>query len=275
MIPLIIHYCWFGGKPLPEDAKKCIESWRKFCPGYAIVEWNESNFDLNSCKYVAQAYDAKKWAFVSDYVRLYALIKYGGVYMDTDVEIKKPLNEFMTLSAFSGFESDVGAITGIMACEKNHPFFKELISEYDGLSFVDKSGNYDLTTNVTRITNKCLLHGLKLNNTMQTIQGFTIYPKEYFCPINPISGRVEITNNTYAIHWFSGSWKSAGERAASEKAKEIMKRFPGKLGCIFAFLYESSQKILHTLKYEGAKALYFRVKRYVENHKYKSIKGKR
>ena len=105
MIPKIIHYCWFGGKPKPELAEKCIESWKKFCPDYEIVEWNEGNFNINSNLYVKQAYEAKKYAFVTDYVRLYALYTQGGIYMDTDVMVLKPLDEYLNHEAFSGFES--------------------------------------------------------------------------------------------------------------------------------------------------------------------------
>ena len=111
MIPKIIHYCWFGGKPLPELAQKCIASWKKYCPDYEIKEWNESNFNLNSCDYVREAYEAKKWAFITDYVRLYAMVTEGGIYMDTDVEVIKPLDPFLKHKAFSGFEDEVSIPT--------------------------------------------------------------------------------------------------------------------------------------------------------------------
>ena len=118
MIPKIIHYCWFGGKELPELAKKCIASWKKYCPDYEIIRWDESNFDLESCQYVKQAYQSKKYAFVTDYVRLYAMYTQGGVYMDTDVELTKNLDKFLDHQGFSGFESEAQIPTGIMAAEK-------------------------------------------------------------------------------------------------------------------------------------------------------------
>ena len=130
MIPKKIHYCWFGGNPLPEMAHRCIESWKKYCPDYEIKEWNESNFDLNCCAYVREAYAAHKWAFVSDVARLQALVSEGGIYMDTDVEVIKPLDELLKYEAISGFESEDRVPTGMMACEKGHKMFAEKYSEF-------------------------------------------------------------------------------------------------------------------------------------------------
>ena len=123
MIPKTIHYCWFGGNPLPDLAVKCIDSWKKYCPDYEIKEWNEKNFNLDACPYVREAYEAKKWAFVSDYARLYAMVTEGGIYMDTDVEVLKPLDEYLDNLAFSGFQTEKEIPTGIMACEKGFPLF--------------------------------------------------------------------------------------------------------------------------------------------------------
>ncbi len=212
IIPKVIHYCWFGRNPLPPSAKKCIDSWKKYCPDYEIIEWNEDNFDINSNKYVKEAYEAKKYAFVTDYVRLYALYNYGGIYMDTDVEVLKPLDEFLGNKAFSGFETIDTVPTGIMACEKEHAFFKELLSYYISRNFIKDDGSYDLTTNVTTITNHCIQAGLKLNNTLQTVAGFTLYPKKYFCPKDHLSGNIHITPETYTIHHFAGSWVSKKDK---------------------------------------------------------------
>ena len=130
MIPKVIHYCWFGGKPLPKLAKKCLASWKKFCPDYEIIRWDESNFDVNGCDYSREAYEAKKWAFVSDYARLKVIVDNGGIYMDTDVEVVKPLDEFLSHEAFSGFENPRSITTGIMACEKGFAPFAEMLNEY-------------------------------------------------------------------------------------------------------------------------------------------------
>ena len=182
MIPKVIHYCWFGGNPLPEMARRCIASWKKHCPDYEIIEWNETNFDLNFNPYVKEAYEAKKWAFVTDVVRLYALVTYGGIYMDTDVEVLKPLDAFLEHEAFSGFEAEDHIPTGIMAAEKGAPMFVELLNDYNGVHFKHEDGTLDLTTNVTRITDACLKHGLVLNNQLQVVNGFALYPNDYFCP---------------------------------------------------------------------------------------------
>ena len=123
MIPKTIHYIWFGGNPLPEDAKRCIDTWKKYCPDYEIKEWNESNFDVAQNDYIKEAYEAKKWAFVSDYARLKVLVEYGGIYMDTDVEVLKPLDRFLSERAFSGFEDADAIPAGIMACEKGFELF--------------------------------------------------------------------------------------------------------------------------------------------------------
>lgn len=223
-IPKIIHYCWFGGKPLPEDAKRYIESWKRYCPDYKIVEWNESNFDLNIVPYVKEAYEAKKWAFITDYVRLYALQLMGGVYMDTDVEVLKNLDEFLNNEGFSGFERIDAIPTGIMASEKDNPFINELLREYDGLHFYRDDGSFDLTTNVTRITNSALKHGVKLNNKKQKIWHFTIYPKEFFCPKDYLTGQINVTRNTYTIHHFAGSWHSPKQQQWQRFEKYIALR---------------------------------------------------
>ena len=269
MIPKIIHYIWFGGNSLPEDAIRCINSWKKYCPDYEIKEWNESNFDVNSCDYIKEAYAAKKWAFVSDYARLSVLVEYGGIYMDTDVEVVKPLDEFLNLKAFSGFENETDVPTGIMACEKGHPFFKGLLKEYDSIHFVDDRGVLDLTTNVTRITNACVKEGLIRNNTKQTIAGFTLFMKDVFCPLNSQTGILEKTNNTYTIHWFSGSWKTAKEKAIHNKAIEIAKRYPGIIGKIISTRYEGSFKVIDTLRQGGITSLSVRIKRYIKKRKEK------
>lgn len=221
MIPKIIHYCWFGENPLPKSAQKCIESWKKYCPDYEIQEWNEKNFDINCCDYVREAYKAKKWAFVSDVARLKALVDFGGIYMDTDVEVLKPLDDILKYEAVSGFESNNAVPTGIMACQKGHAMFIELLKEYDYAHFIRDDGTYDTTTNVARITKTCLKYGLKLDNTFQTVNNFTLFPSEYFCPKDWDTGTIEFTENTYTIHHFAGSWLSTTAKL-KKKIKKIL-----------------------------------------------------
>lgn len=206
MIPKKIHYCWFGGKPLPEDAKKYIESWKKYCPDYEIKEWNENNFDLDMYPYIREAYDNRKFAFVSDVARLYAMYTEGGIYMDTDVEVLKPLDDFLKYDGVSGFESSTQIPTGLMASRDLHPLVKEWLDEYKDIHFVKKDGSFDMTTNVTRITNSCLKYGFVADGKLQTVKDFTFFPSDYFCPKNAKTGIIELTDNTYTIHHFSGSW---------------------------------------------------------------------
>ena len=213
MIPKTIHYCWFGGNPLPPLAVKCIKSWKKHCPDFEIIEWNESNFDIASAPlYVRQAFEAKKWAFVTDYVRLYALTSFGGIYMDTDVEVVKPLNPFLNHAAFSGFESETTIPTGIMACEKGFPLFTELMRYYDGARFLKDDGTFNVVTNVEIITKLLRPKGLNQNNQYQVIDGFALYPNDYFCPLDYLSGKLKKTKRTVTIHWFNGSWKTPEQK---------------------------------------------------------------
>jgi mannosyltransferase OCH1-like enzyme len=225
MIPKKIHYCWFGRNPKPKLAQKCIKSWKKYCKGYEIIEWNEDNFDISSAPlYVRQAYDAKKWAFVTDYVRLWAMTKYGGIYMDTDVEVIKPLDQFLKHRAFSGFEDHIHIPTGIMACEKDFPLFREFLDFYDTVSFMNPDGTYNQTTNVQIITDVCLKRGLIQNNTLQEIDGFTLYPNDVFCPVNYYDSRLYKTRNTATIHWFSGSWQDSAIHASRRKTAAQLRR---------------------------------------------------
>lgn len=208
-IPKVIHYCWFGGKPKPALAEKCIKSWKKVCPDYQIVEWNEDNFDLSIVpNYVRQAMEAGRWAFVTDYVRLRVLTERGGIYMDTDVELVKTLDPFLHHQAFAGFERLDAIQTGLLACEKEFPLFLEFLEHYDTASFLLSDGTPDTTTNVEVLTDLCLKHGLVCDDRLQTVAGLTIYPKEIFCPVDFETRRLHKTRKTVTIHWFSGSWQT-------------------------------------------------------------------
>ncbi len=206
MIPKTIHYCWFGGNPLPNDTKKYIETWRKYCPDYELVEWNESNFDIHSNKYVEQAYESKKWAFVSDYVRLYAIYYHGGVYMDTDVEVTQSLDEFLEYRGFTGFETPRNPLTGTMACEKGNELIGEVLEGYSHREFINPDGSFDMTTNIIPFREICLRHGFEMNNCYQKVDGFAIFPNDYFCAYNFRKRQHFKTENTHTIHHFAGSW---------------------------------------------------------------------
>ncbi len=208
MIPKIVHYCWFGGKTIPTEAQKNIDSCKHYNPSYEIKIWTEDNFDLSENAYVQEAYQSKKWAFITDYVRLKVLFEEGGIYMDTDVEVLKPLDSLLNNKAFSGFESNSTIPTGTMGAEANNPWIRKLLEYYNGRHFFKDDGKFDLTTNVetiTRITKAN--YDIKLNNTFQDLGDVTFYPFDYLCAKNSETGRVMISNNTYTIHHFSGSWQ--------------------------------------------------------------------
>ena len=228
MIPKKIHFCWFGRGSMPELAQRCIESWRNILPDYEIIRWDEDVFDISSNRYVQEAYEAKKYAFVSDYVRLYALYTQGGVYMDTDVEVLKSLDPFLECTAFSGFENVHSIPTGIMASEKGFPAFGDLLTAYDDMTFMRPDGSYNLTTNVEMITNYYLARGLAQNNSYQVIEGFTLYPNIVFCPYKHEIGSRWFTESTVTIHHKNGSWLTeeahAKREGASAAAKEAFKR---------------------------------------------------
>lgn len=212
-IPKKIHYCWFGGNSLGEKELACIESWRKFLPGYEIKRWDESNWDVRCCDYVAEAYDAKKWAFVSDYARLDILYREGGLYFDTDVELIRPIDDILERGPFMGFETDFSGDMGTVApglglsANPGLGLYKAILDSYSGDHFVKEDGSLDETTIVTRTTEVLLKHGLKRQPGIQEVEGITIYPAEYFNPKDFWSGEIHITENTRSIHHFSMSWK--------------------------------------------------------------------
>lgn len=224
MIPKIIHYCWFGRGEMPLLAIKCLQSWKKYLPEYEIKLWNEDNFDLDNFPYVREAYDRRRFAFVTDVVRLYALYNYGGVYMDTDVEVLKPIDGILNYKGVSGFESETQIPTGLMASIPGHPMIRELLEEYNGIHFCKEDGSIDFTTNVERITQAFLKYGLVLDNTQQTINDFTLLPKDYLCPKSYEDGKIYLTDNTLTIHHFAGSWYTPKEKFKQKIAKILGKR---------------------------------------------------
>lgn len=212
MIPKIIHYCWFGRGEMPELALKCIESWHKYMPDYEYKLWNEDNFDISSNQYVKEAYEARKFAFVTDYVRLHALNTEGGIYMDTDVEVLKPFDPLLRLTGFIGFEGTKSILigTGTIACQPDGDWVKELIREYDGLRFKLPDGSYDMTPNPVRITRIMAKNGLVQNGLEQDYKDMHIFPTEYFCP-RQTTGEMFLTDNTFCDHQFMGSWREPGK----------------------------------------------------------------
>ncbi len=213
IIPKVVHYCWFGKGEKSDLAKKCIQGWKDKLEGYEIIEWNEDNFDININVYVREAYHNKKYAFVSDYVRLYALLNYGGIYLDTDVEILKDFEDFLNLDAFVGFEDKELISTAIIGARKGNPIIKEWFETYTNRRFIENGKINDLT-NVRVLTNLLLNYRLQQNNSYQKICDgiITVYPTEYFSPLKYGTKRPKITNETVTIHWFEGTWTSFGKK---------------------------------------------------------------
>lgn len=221
MIPKIIHYCWFGRGSMPDLAIKCIGSWHKYLPEYEYRLWNEDTFNVDSVPYVKEAYEARKFAFVTDYVRLWALNEYGGVYMDTDVEILKPLDSLLELPAFTGYEASTSGapVTGLMASAPNGVWVQEQLHAYDGRHFKLGDGTYDMTTNTVIITDIMAKNGFIANGKYQVYKNdLHVFPVDYFCPLT--STRVlKLTSNSYCIHHFAGSWK---ELTIKDKCKDFI-----------------------------------------------------
>lgn len=234
MIPKKIHYCWFGGNPLPKAAQKCIDSWKKYFPDYEIIRWDESNYDVQKIEYIAQAYQAKKYAFVSDYARFDILFHEGGIYFDTDVEVVRSYDDILERGTFFGCEIDglipknqqgeslaekaygefaIRVNPGLgMASEPGNHFYKEFLDFYENHFFYKPDGTINSMAVVRITTNLLVKHGLKDKQGIQVVDHITIYPAEYFNPLDGNTGIVHKTENTHSIHWYSLSWMSPMKR---------------------------------------------------------------
>lgn len=219
MIPRIIHYCWFGNNPKPPIAQKCYKSWRKYCPEYKIIEWNEDNFDLSTAPlYVQQAYIAKKWAFVTDYIRLKVVYDNGGIYLDTDVELVRSLDDLLGYRAFFGFEGKQYINTGLgFGAVQNTPILKELMKDYEDNPFSMGDGTFDLTPCPARNTEVFMRFGLVCDGSKQMLeQRILILPEEYLCPIDNATRVLRKTRNTISIHHFDASWQNPEEKKSHD-----------------------------------------------------------
>ncbi|MGE9882934.1 glycosyltransferase family 32 protein [Blautia obeum] len=226
MIPKIIHYCWFGGNSKPMLARKCIKSWKKYCSDYDIIEWNENNFDISVCPlYVRQAYAEKKWAFVTDYVRLKVVYEYGGIYLDTDVETVKSFDSLLDEHAFFGIEYGAYIATGLgFGAEKGASILWEIMKDYNDIPFILSDGLFDVTACPVRNSNIFIKNGLKLDGSMQRICDCLILPTDYLCPYDGRSKSLQITENTISIHWYNGSWVPKEQRRSKKEYDRIAKR---------------------------------------------------
>lgn len=222
MIPKIIHYCWFGRGPMPQLALDCIASWHKYMPDWEYKLWNEDNFDINCNQYVKEAYEARKFAFVSDYARLKALYEEGGLYFDTDVMVLKPFNELMEHNtAFCGFEGSKTLPIGtcVMASVPKGKWIEQMLLSYNGRTFISDNGSYDITTNTSSLSKLMEQNGFMRNGVQQQYKDLTIFPVYYFSP-RQTTGEFFLTENTYSNHLGVGSWTD-GKNKFSKLARII------------------------------------------------------
>ncbi|WP_279160255.1 glycosyltransferase family 32 protein [Thomasclavelia cocleata] len=253
MIPKIIHYCWFGNNSKPKLMKQCIKSWKKCCPDYEIIEWNESNFDIGCNTYVKEAYEEKKWAFVTDYVRLWIIYHYGGIYLDTDVELIKNLDDLLVNESFFGYEDESHIATGLgFGAKKGNVIVECMLNDYKDIHFIKEDGSLDLTPCPKRNTDAILHLLFDVTNTgkVNVINGATLFPKEYFCPMDYQTRSMNKTKNTYSIHWFNASWYDEKQKEDQEKRLKEIRRDK---------LIHSPNKILRNIlgiqKYEKLKKI--------------------
>lgn len=203
MIPKKIHYCWFGRGEKPKLAQKCIASWKKYMPDYEIIEWNEDNFDVNANAYTQMCYEQKRYAFMTDYLRLLIINEHGGLYFDTDVEAVRSFDDLLNCGAFFGFETNQYVNTGEgFGAEAGHPIVRQMLEEYEPLL----DGNHGTVGCPHLNTDALLKFGLQQNGQLQSLGDITVYPTDYFNPYDDLTGVLSKTANTYSIHWYGKSW---------------------------------------------------------------------
>lgn len=220
-IPKVIHYFWFGHNPKPKIVKKCIASWKKVCPDYEIKEWNEDNFDITLCDYMKEAYEAEKWGFVPDFARLWVIYKYGGFYLDTDVELIKSLDSLRHHKTFFASEDNHFISAGLgFGSIKGAPIIKHLCKEYEHLHFKRPDGSLATDAPSPMIQTASIekfFTGFKMTDSVLTVDGVVFYPKEYFSPLDYNSRTLNITKNTFGIHWYTATWQSKQQRREYRK----------------------------------------------------------
>lgn len=248
-IPKKIHYCWFGNGEISQKDKACIESWKKYCPDYEIIQWNEKNYNLNKNKYMSEAYKNKKWGFVPDYARFDIIYNEGGIYLDTDVEILKSFDDLLANKAFMGFEEGNYVNGGIgFGAEKGNVVMKSIRDVYINLSFYKENGKLNLLPSPYYITKYLESIGLIRNNNMQQLEGVSIFPMEYFSPKEFSTDKIIITRNTYSIHHYNGSWFTKGEKRQWILTKQINRIFGKKVGSILNWFVNKIFKVCFLIK---------------------------
>ncbi|MDE7445440.1 MAG: hypothetical protein K2N15_07055 [Lachnospiraceae bacterium] len=219
-IPRKLHYMWLGGKKLPDNLVRCLESWKYYCPDYEIIEWNESNYDIGKHPFMEQAYKSGAFGFVPDYARLDILYNEGGLYLDTDVEIKRNIDNLLYQDAFCGVEKwQIINFGGLSGAVKNHPMIKKFLDARQDIFFIDDNGKLNKNTCGFYDTRVAVKEGYKLNGETQTISNMNIYAYDYFHPYDYMSGLLNETENTYSVHWFNGGWLDEAMKKANEESK--------------------------------------------------------
>lgn len=246
MIPKIIHYCWLSTDPFPADIQNCMDSWKKFLPDYEFIHWNFDRFPRGKSKWVDEAFENKKYAFAADYIRLYALYNYGGIYLDTDVEVLKPFDDLLNLPYFIGKEqTDAGIEAATLGCEKGNQLIGDVLATIEGQDFIKADGSFELTTLPVRF--RAVIDGRYRINWIKNLCEFkndsslvNILPYDFFSPKSFETYEVLKTKNTYSIHHFAGSWAPEYERKAGERGIKLKKLFGNRIGgffntCIYAY----------------------------------------
>lgn len=252
MIPKVIHYCWFGGNPLPELAVKCINSWKRYFPDFEIKEWNESNFDLDCCDYVREAYQAKRWAFVSDYARFWILYNHGGLYFDTDVEVIRSFDDILDQGPFMGCESVGQCAPGLgLGTPAGLAIYKEILDFYEGRHFLKADGELDVTTVVEYTSDILMRHGWILKNEIQNVEGIHIYPSSYFCPMDYDTGKINLAENTHSIHHYTASWCGNYGRRITELHRICLNCFGQEIGYKIARVLDFPLRIMNSIEQRG------------------------
>uniref|UniRef100_UPI004048B44B glycosyltransferase family 32 protein n=1 Tax=Mariniflexile sp. TaxID=1979402 RepID=UPI004048B44B len=246
MIPKIIHYCWLSGNEYPPLAKKCIDTWKKLLPDYEFILWDTNRFDIDNNIWVKQAFESKKYAFAADYIRLYAVYNYGGIYLDTDIEVLKSFNDLLKRPYFAGAEGDGIIEAGVFGAEKNSPWVKQCLDYYTNKEFIKPDGTFDTWTlprimmaQISKIRkfNEILPKDVAPSVQSQGSDTMYMFPKDFFCAKNHGTGVIEKTNNTYCIHHFAMSWISKKETFLPNFKRTLMSIFGVKFinGIIYIF----------------------------------------